>query len=141
MLKTPLLHPELLRCLAGAGHGSKVLIADGNYPFMTGGNSEATRVYLNVAPGVLDVVEVLRILARAIPIEAAEVMVPEKGPEPAIFEEFRSVLGSALPLQPLKRFPFYEAARDRNTTLVIATGEQRVYANILLTIGVVPPPP
>jgi L-fucose mutarotase len=139
MLKSSLLHPEVLRVLAGAGHGSKVLIADGNYPFGTGGHPEATRVYLNLAPGVVDAVEVLRVLAKAIPIEAAEVMMPEKGPEPAIFAEFRQVLGSGLALQPLGRFPFYEAARDRNTTLVIATGEQRVYANILLTIGVVPP--
>jgi len=27
-----------------------------------------------------------------------------------------------------------------DTTLVIATGEQRIYANILLTVGVVSPP-
>ncbi len=140
MLKSNLLHPELLRVLAGAGHGSKVLIADGNYPFGTGSHTDASRVYLNLAPGVLDVVEVLKVLAGAIPIEAAQVMTPEKGPEPAIFTEFRQVLGKDLPLQPLGRFQFYDAARDRNTTLVIATGEQRIYANILLTIGVVPPP-
>ncbi len=140
MLKSNLLHPEILRALGGAGHGSKVLVADGNYPFGTGGPAEATRVYLNLAPGLVDVVQVLRALAGAIPIEAAEVMVPEKGAEPAIFAEFRSVLGKGVPLQTLGRFQFYDAARDRNTTLVIATGEQRIYANILLTIGVVPPP-
>ncbi len=140
MLKSNLLHPEILRALGGAGHGSKVLVADGNYPFGTGGPAEATRVYLNLAPGVLDVVQVLRALAGAVPIEAAEVMVPEKGSEPAIFAEFRSVLGKGVPLQTLGRFQFYDAARDRNTTLVVATGEQRIYANILLTIGVVPPP-
>ncbi len=140
MLKSNLIHPEILRALGGAGHGSKVLVADGNYPFGTGGPAEATRVYLNLAPGLVDVVQVLRALAGAIPIEAAEVMVPEKGPEPAIFAEFRSVLGKGVPLQTLGRFQFYDAARDRNTTLVIATGEQRIYANILLTIGVVPPP-
>jgi L-fucose mutarotase/ribose pyranase (RbsD/FucU family) len=27
-----------------------------------------------------------------------------------------------------------------DVALVVATGEQRIYANILLTIGVVPPP-
>ena len=35
MLKTRLLHPEILNALARAGHGSRVLIADGNYPFAT----------------------------------------------------------------------------------------------------------
>ena len=140
MLRSNLLHPEILRALGGAGHGSKVLIADGNYPFGTGGPPEATRVYLNLAPGVLNAVEVLKVLVTAIPIEAAEVMVPAGGPEPAIFAEFRKVLGKDVPLQPLGRFEFYDAARHRSTTLVLATGEQRIYANILLTIGVVPPP-
>jgi L-fucose mutarotase len=139
MLKSTLLHPEILRVLGGAGHGSKVLIADGNYPFGTGGHPEATRVYLNLAPGLVNAVQVLEVLASAMPIEAAEVMVPAEGPEPAIFTEFRNVLGKSLPLQPLGRFQFYDAARDRNTTLVIGTGEQRIYANILLTIGVVKP--
>ncbi|HVO18942.1 MAG TPA: RbsD/FucU family protein [Anaeromyxobacter sp.] len=139
MLKSHLLHPEMLRALGGAGHGSKVLIADGNYPFGTGGHPDATRVYLNLAPGLVNAVEVLKVLVTAIPIEAAEVMIPAEGPEPAIFTEFRSALGKDLPLKPLGRFEFYDAARDRNTTLVIGTGEQRIYANILLTIGVVKP--
>ena len=36
--------------------------------------------------------------------------------------------------------PFYDEAKKEDCCLVIATGEQRVYANILLTIGVVDPP-
>jgi L-fucose mutarotase len=67
-------------------------------------------------------------------------MMPADGPEPQIFSEFRTVLGPDLPLRPLGRFPFYEAARGRDTVLVVATGEQRIYANLLLTVGVVPPP-
>ena len=47
MLKTTLLHPDILRSLASAGHGSKVLIADGNYPFTTGSNPSADIVFLN----------------------------------------------------------------------------------------------
>ena len=37
------------------------------------------------------------------------------------------------------RFAFYDRCLDRDVCLVIATGEQRLYANILLTIGVVNP--
>jgi L-fucose mutarotase len=139
MLKTHLLHPEILQALGGAGHGSQVLIADGNYPFGTGGNPSATRVYLNLAPGLLKATDVLRVLVQAIPIEAAHVMLPAAGPEPPIFAEFRELLGPGLPLQPLGRFEFYDAARQRDVALVIATGEQRIYANLLLTIGVVMP--
>lgn len=140
MLRYRLLHPEILAALGQAGHGSKVLIADGNYPFTTGAAPNATRVYLNLAPGVLKVTDVLAVLVDAIPIEAAHVMVPDEGPLPSIFDEFRKILPEGVELQHLGRFEFYDAARTPDTALVIATGEQRVYANILLTIGVVPPP-
>ena len=139
MLKYQLLHPEILAALGGAGHGSKVLIADGNYPFATRSHPNARRVYLNLAPGLVTVTDVLRVLVGAIPIEAAEVMVPESGEEPSIFHEFRAILSSDLQLKKLGRFEFYDAARDPDTALVIATGEQRVYANLLLTIGVMLP--
>ena len=139
MLKTPLLHPEILFALGAAGHGSQVLIADGNYPFATRSNPAADRVFLNLAPGVLNVTDVLRVLAGAIPVEAAHVMATADGTEPPIWGEFRELLPDN-PLQPLERFAFYDAASTSDVALVVATGEQRVYANILLTIGVVPPP-
>ena len=138
MLKGRLIHPQILAALGCAGHGSRVLIADGNYPFGTGANPAATRVYLNLVRGSAPVDEVLDVLASAIPIEAAHVMMPTEGPEPPIFASFRSVL-PGIPLQSLERFAFYDAARGPDVALVIATGEQRIYANILLTIGVVPP--
>jgi len=138
MLKYRLTHPEILAALGSAGHGSQVLIADGNYPFCTGANPTAQVVYLNLTRGFAPVDEVLRILVDAIPIEAAHVMMPAEGPEPPIFGAFRAALPDSVALQPLGRFPFYEAARSPNVALVIATGEQRVYANLLLTIGVVP---
>ena len=138
MLKSQLLHPTILEALGSSGHGSKILIPDGNYPFNTGANPAAQRVYLNLAPGKLTVTDVLETLVTAIPVEAAEVMVPDSGPEPAIFAEFRKLL-PGLELQKRERFEFYDISRGRDVSLVIATGERRIYANILLTIGVVPP--
>ncbi len=139
MLKTKLLHPEILAALAGAGHGTKVLIADGNYPFGTGANVNARRAYLNLAPGLVTVTDVLSVLVESIPIEAAEVMQPASGDEPPVFDEFRQLLPKEITLKPLGRFEFYAAAREPDTALVIATGEQRIYANLLLAIGVVMP--
>jgi L-fucose mutarotase len=138
MLTFPLLHPELLEALGGSGHGSRILIADGNYPFNTRAHPDARRVYLNLTPGLLTVTQVLAVLVKAIPIEAAHVMTPDDGSEPSIFAEFRALL-PAHPLQKSMRFPFYDLARDSDCSLVIATGEQRIYANILLTVGVVAP--
>ena len=135
MLKGRLIHPELLRALAGAGHGAKVLLADGNYPVGTKAPPTAARVYLNLAPGLLTVTDVLGVLVEAIPIEAAEVMVPAEGPEPPIFDEFRGLLDVGL--SPLGRHEFYDAACSPDVAVVVATGESRIYANLLLTVGVV----
>jgi L-fucose mutarotase len=138
MLKYQLLHPEILAALGAAGHGARVLIADGNYPFATKSHPAARRVYLNLAPDVLKATEVLAVLADAIPIEAAHVMVPDAGDEPAIFAEFRTLL-PGIELYALGRFAFYDTASGPDLALVIATGERRIYANLLLTIGIVPP--
>ncbi len=136
MIHGELLHPTILKALASAGHGSVVLIADSNYPFSTGAHPAAERVYLNLAPGLVRVTDVVRVLAATIPVEAAHAIAPDSGPEPAIFQEYRQLL-PGVEIQTLGRFPFYEAARSVNTALVIATGEQRTWACILLTIGVI----
>jgi L-fucose mutarotase len=138
MLTTRLLHPEILAALAEAGHGAQVLIADGNYPLATRSNPDAYRVFLNLEPGRLTVTEVLDVIREAIPVEAAHVMGPDDGSEPTIYEDFRRLLPDN-DLVRLDRFEFYDMARGTDCALAIATGEQRIYANILLTIGVVKP--
>ena len=139
MLTTRLIHPTILKVLGSAGHGSTILIPDGNYPFITHSNPRAEKVYLNLMPGTVKVTDVLQAILPAIPVEAAHVMTPGDGSEPSIFAEFRALLGE-MDLSPMERFAFYDKAREEDCALVIATGEQRIYANILLTIGVVPPP-
>ncbi len=137
MLKTALTHPEILRALGAAGHGAKVVIADSNYPYSTGVNPDATCVYLNFAPGLLNATDVLAVLAKVIPIEAAQAMVPEVG-TPSILAEFQALLPD-IEVERIGRFEFYDAALSADTALVIATGEQRTYADIVLTIGVIQP--
>ncbi len=139
MLRTPLLHPQILSAIAGAGHGARILIADGNYPLATTAGPNADLVYLNLAPGAVSVTSVLQVLSQVVPIEAAHVMQTADGSEPPIFGEFRQILGQSPALKPLERFAFYTAAGEPDVCLAIATGEQRIYANILLTIGVVMP--
>lgn len=136
MLKTTLLHPGILGALATMGHGSRVLLADGNFPFATHTNPAAAHVYLNVRPGLVSVTDILEPLVTAIPVEAAHVMQPADGSEPGIFAEFRALL-PGMTLEPVERFAFYDLGRGSDVGLVIATGEARIYANILLTIGVV----
>ena len=136
MLLTPLLHPEILRALAAAGHGARVLLADGHYPASTATHERAATVHLNLAPGLLDVTTVLKALRQAVPVEAAHVMVPPAGsPEPPAVTEYRALL-APVPVEPLDRFAFYDAARSSDLALAIVTADIRTYANLLLTIGV-----
>lgn len=136
MLKGTLLHPEILFSLASAGHGSRVLITDGNYPASTKEGLNATTVYLNLSPGIVKVTDVLETLITVVNIEDAFVMSPDSGDEPPIYKDFRKLL-PGLELKKLKRFEFYELASSPDTALQIVTADQRLYANILLTIGVV----
>ncbi|MDN3270153.1 RbsD/FucU domain-containing protein [Streptomyces sp. MA15] len=136
MLLTELVHPEILGSLAGAGHGARVLLADGHYPASTATGERARTVHLNLAPGLLDVTTVLKVLLRAVPVESAQVMVPPEGEqEPPAITEYRSLLAPA-PVETLGRFEFYEAARSPDLALAIVTADTRTYANLLLIIGV-----
>lgn len=138
MLYGPMTHPPLLRALAGAGHGAKILIADSNYPHETLANPRSTVVFLNLAPGLINATDVLDVVKATVPIEAAAVMVPAPDAEPVeipIHDEFREAL-PAVPFTEVGRWEYYDEAAADNVAVVIATGEARIYANLLLTIGV-----
>jgi L-fucose mutarotase len=139
MLRTRLIHPEILGALAAAGHGSQVLISDGNFPHATATPPSARRVYLNLSPGRVTVTEVLEAIAATVPLEAAAVMRPHDAEAPAVLEEYRALLPAGTPVEVVERLAFYELARRPDVTLAVATGDQRLYANLLLTIGVVEP--
>lgn len=135
MLTTQLTHPTLLAALAAAGHGSKVLIADSNYPHATAHGPNAQVVHLNLSRGLVNGLDVLTAITSVIKVESAAVMAPGTDLLP-VHEEYRQLLGADVPLEIMERFAFYEAARGQDLALLVATGEDRIYANLLLTVGV-----
>lgn len=137
MLKTPLLHPEILQALGRAGHGARVLVADGNYPVSTETPPSATRVYLNLRRGLVSVTDVLEVLVESVPIESALLMETPECTPVAVHARFRELLPAPAVVTQRKRHEFYAEARSPATALVIATGEERRFANVLLTLGVV----
>lgn len=137
MIKGPLIHPEILERLAKSGHFSQVLIADGNYPVATGTNPLSKKVYLNLKPGLLSCLQVLEVILEAIPVQEANVMTPPADYTPDIFSDYQELLGADVEWEEIERWAFYEKIKSTNTSLVIATGEQRRFANLLLTVGVV----
>lgn len=136
LLTYSLIHPPLIGALAAAGHGSRILLADGNFPLATHVNPAAEVVHLNLRPGLLSVDDVLEPLLDAINTELAVVMEPSEGAVPA-HAAYRSAIGADVPFEAVDRFAFYELARSSDVALVIATADQRLYANLLLTVGLV----
>ncbi len=144
MLKHELIHPEINAVLARAGHHSKILIADGNYPASTKRGPNATLVSLNLSPGVVTVSQTLRALLSAVPLDAVNTMgIPPDDPyahagEPPVWAEYRNVLkdaGSSLSLEPIEKWSFYEAVESPDHVLTIQTADQSLWANVLLTMG------
>jgi len=145
MLKHQLIHPQINEVLGRAGHHSKILIADGNYPAYNTLGPNAELVCLNLSPGILGCCDVLRALLSAIPIEVANTMgIPDDDPyslggDPPIWNEYRTILAEEkldVELEPIQKWDFYDAVASRDHVLTIQTADQALWANLLLTIGV-----
>ncbi len=145
MLKTDLLHPEILRACATAGHHSKILIADGNYPAASKIGPRGQLVSLQLTPGIPTVAQVLRALLSAVPIDGFNTMGIDPADEyassedPPVWHEFRQILreaGSTRELQPIQKWDFYSAVQSDDHVLTIQTADQALWANLLLSVGV-----
>ena len=127
------INPCILAAVSRLGHGDKILIADGNYPLYSK-TGDAEKIWVSLSPGIPTVTDVLDALQSIINVEAAAVMQPSEGPDPEIFKEFEAMLPE-MELRKLDRFEFYDECTKQPLSLAISTGEQRTYANILLTVG------
>ena len=144
MLKHQLIHPKINQVLARAGHHARILIADGNYPASTKKGPNAELVSLNLSPGVVTVAQVLRALLSAVPVDQVNTMgIPPDDPyaqqgEPALWNDYREIIvdaGLKLKMAPIQKWDFYEAVASPDHVLTIQTGDQALWANVLLTIG------
>ena len=144
MLKHQLIHPKINEVIGRAGHHSLILIADGNYPASTKKGPNAELVCMNLTPGLITCTQALQVLLSAVPIDRVSTMgIPADDPyarngEPPVWNEYREVLKSAglkLDLEPILKWDFYEAVASADHVLTIQTGDQSLWANILLTMG------
>ena len=135
MLKTPVIHPTIMEVLARSGHFAQVVIADGNLPVGAMNGPNSTTVHLNFKPGLLDALTVLEGILEVCPIQGAIVMEKPSEANAEIHLAYKELLGD-VSWSEMERWAFYDQIRDKTTTLIIQTGEQRRFAN-LLTVGVV----
>ncbi len=145
MLKTTLLHPDILRACARAGHHSKILIADGNYPAASKIGPRAELICLQLSPGIPTVAQVLKAILAEVPIDVFNTMGIDETDEyaqkedPPVWSEYRKILkesGSNRQLEPIKKWDFYSAVQSEDHVLTIQTADQALWANLLLSVGV-----
>ena len=135
----PLLSPDLLQALRAMGHGDTLAIVDANYP-AEGSGLPVVRLDGVSATAALGAILSVLPLDTFVPEAAWRMEVvdhPEQ--EEPIFGEFRSLVqsheGENLALGRLERFEFY--ARAAECFVLVATGERRLYGNIILKKGVI----
>lgn len=145
MLKTSLLHPQILKTIAEAGHHAKILIADGNYPASSKRGPRSELVSLQLTPGIPTVAQVLRPLLEILPIDHIHTMGIEPTDEyaldsdPVVWAEYRKIMKEysfKRDLEPIVKWDFYDAVMSDDHVLTIQTADQATWANLLLLVGV-----
>lgn len=134
-----ILSPELVKILMEMGHGDEIVIADGNFPSETIGQ-RVVRCDGHGVPELLDAIMKLFPLDTYTdkPVMLMEVV---KGDPvvPTIWDEYKEIINKYEPenckIEMIERFAFYE--RAKTAYAVVATGEEAIYANIVLKKGVV----
>lgn len=134
-----ILSPEMVKTLMEMGHGDEIVIADGNFPAETYGK-RVVRCDGHGVPELLDAIMQLFPLDTYTdkPVMLMEV-VPGDPVVPTIWDEYKNIINKYEPenckIEMIERFAFYE--RAKTAYAVVATGEEAIYANIILKKGVV----
>lgn len=138
----PLLGPDLLGTLRAMGHGDEIVVADANFPAAsTAAGGRLIRADGLGAPRVLEAILSVLPLDDFVPAAAFRMAVVDKPDDvPEITADFARALrksGYEGPIEPVERHAFY--ARARLAFAIVATGETRLYGNLILKKGVVRP--
>lgn len=133
-----IISPELLKTLSEMGHGDELVIADGNFP-SAALNDRVLRYDGNAVPELLTAILELYPLDSYSEYQVFLMGVAEGDSyEPVIWEEYEEILeksGEPSEIEYLERFEFYERAKDAYA--VVASGEEALYANVIIKKGVV----
>lgn len=132
------LSPDLLKVLCEMGHGDEIVIGDGNFP------AAANAKRLIRADGI-SACEMLDAILQVFPLDqydAHHFVLMQKcdgdDADTSIWQTYETILKTYEPNATIsfeERFAYYE--RAKNAYAIIATGEERQYANILLKKGCV----
>ncbi|MDJ0628743.1 MAG: RbsD/FucU domain-containing protein [Rhodobacter sp.] len=135
------LTPDLLRHLGAMGHGDELVIADANFPAEACAQ-RIERLAGISATGALEAILSLMPLDTYVAAPARTMqVVGDPGAVPEIVAEFQRIIDrtadAPAQVQGVERHAFYVEARK--AYLIVQTAETRLYGNIILSKGVVPP--
>ena len=135
-----LIGPELLHALRAMGHGDEIVISDANFPASSQG-PVVIRMDGHSATDVLEAVLSLMPLDEFVEESAFTMQVvgdPEK--QEPIVAEFGEIVARHEPdakMGTIERFDFYDRATE--AFVIVQTGEERLYGNIILKKGIIRP--
>lgn len=137
----PIIGPDLLFTLRAMGHGDEIVVVDANFPALAMAK-RLVRLDGHDAVRVTDAILSLMPLDRFVPHDTAVRMEVVGDPDsvPPVCELFQEVIDRRDPgykLARMERFAFYERAKQ--AFAIVATGERRLYGNIILKMGVIDP--
>ena len=130
--------PELLKVLMEMGHGDEIVIADGNYPAASNAKKLVSCDGLNI-PELLE--SILTLFPLDVYVDSAiSLMSTVNGdPKPEIWEVYRKIFNEKSVennnITYMNREDFYE--RGKRAYAIVATGEEAIYANVILKKGVI----
>ena len=136
MLKgiSKLLTGDLLKALCDMGHSDELVIVDGNYPARS--LNDKVIDYKGVDSSTLcrEILKYFPLDTYGDPVFVMDTEEIDKNkPEPEAWNDFANITGVSI--NKLDRYEFYE--RSKKASLIIQTGDERAYANIILVKGVV----
>ncbi|MDI4664806.1 transporter [Xanthobacter autotrophicus] len=136
----PLLGPDLLATLRAMGHGDEIAIVDANYPAQAHAR-RLVRMDGHDAPRLVDAVLSVMPLDADVPQAAFRPCAfGDCARKESVFSEFEAAIAAREPgfsLVPIAGQSFYD--RVRAAYAIVASGERRLYGNIILRKGVIRP--
>ncbi len=133
-----ILSPDLLKILCEMGHGDELVIADANFPAESCGQRVIRADGHGGAKMLEAVLSVIPLDTYAKENFVLMQVVAGDNVRPTIWEEYKKIAAAKDPNVRAgfeERFAFYE--RAKKAYAIVATGEEAVYANIILKKGVI----
>lgn len=131
-----IISPELLKILSEMGHGDEIVLADANFPAAS--NSKR----LVRADGI-EIPKLLSAILELVPLDQYDeehFILMKKcdgdNADVSVWEEYKEIAeekSNNCKFTYCERFDYYE--RAKNAYAIVATGEKRQYANIILKKG------